>query len=48
MPCTWDQYGGDTQIPLFWLMSFCKMKASREGIKISDIELGSIDELNAS
>jgi hypothetical protein len=29
-------------------MSFGKMKASREGIKIGDIELGSIDELNAS
>jgi|694.fasta_scaffold66490_4 hypothetical protein len=43
-----DQCGGDTQVPLFWLMSFGKMKASREGIKIGDIELGSIDELNAS
>jgi len=38
-----EQCGGDTQIPLFWLMSFCKMKASRDGIRFGDIELGSID-----
>jgi hypothetical protein len=42
-----EQCGGDTQIPLFWLMSFAKMNASRDGIRFGDKELGSIDGLNA-
>ncbi len=42
-----EHCGGDTQIPLFWLMNFGKMRASREGIRFGDKDLGYIDGLSA-
>jgi hypothetical protein len=35
--------GGDTQIPLFWLMNQFKIKTSRDGIQFGDLALGAID-----